>query len=171
TNMRGIASGTDTVVKLNYRPKAVTAPTPAAATPAPAATPVPAPPIPGLPIAPPGTTPTVTTPAATTPPATAPPAQLGRTPVAVSFSPARAEGQLGSAITVTMQVENANDLFTAPFKINFDPKIIRLNDVTAGNLLTSDGKQILPLSKNIRNDTGEASDALTRVPGAGGVSG
>jgi len=171
TNMRGIASGTDTVVKLNYRPKAVTAPTPAAATPTPAAAaPVPAPPIPGLPIAPPGTTPTATTPAAA-PPATAPPAQLGRTPVAVSFSPARAEGQLGSAITVTMQVENANDLFTAPFKINFDPKILHLNDVIAGSLLTSDGKQILPLSKNILNDTGEASVALTRVPGAGGVSG
>jgi len=43
--------------------------------------------------------------------------------------------------------------------------------VTAGNLLTSDGKQLLPLSKNILNDTGEASIALTRVPGAGGVSG
>jgi len=70
-----------------------------------------------------------------------------------------------------MQVENANDLFTAPFKINFDPKILHLNDVIAGSLLTSDGKQILPLSKNILNDTGEASVALTRVPGAGGVSG
>ena len=81
----------------------------------------------------------------------------------MSFSPARAEGQLGSAITVTMQVENANDLFTAPFKINFDPKILHLNDVIAGSLLTSDGKQILPLSKNILNDTGEASVALTRA--------
>src|SRR5207247_10116495 len=90
TNMLGNASGTNTVVKLNYRPKAVTAPTPAVATPTPpAAAPVPAPPIPGLPIAPPGTTPTATTPAAA-PPATAPPAQLGRTPVAVSFSPPRA---------------------------------------------------------------------------------
>jgi hypothetical protein len=70
-----------------------------------------------------------------------------------------------------MNVENASDLFSVPLRITFDPKIVRLNDVTAGNLLTSDGKQILPLSKNIQNDTGEASVALTRVPGAGGVSG
>jgi general secretion pathway protein D len=89
----------------------------------------------------------------------------------VSFTPTPTAGPLGSAITVTLNVENARDLFSAPFRITFDPKIVRLNDVTAGNLLTSDGKQILPLSKNIQNDTGEASVSLTRAPGAGGVSG
>ena len=70
-----------------------------------------------------------------------------------------------------MMVDSATDLFATPFRINFDPKVVRLNDVTAGGLLTSDGKQILPLSKNIQNDTGEASISLTRVPGSGGVSG
>jgi len=91
--------------------------------------------------------------------------------VRVSFAPAKAEGQLGSAITVTLVVDGATDLFTTPFRINFDPKVVRLNDVTPGNLLTSDGKQILPPSKNIMNDTGDASITLTRVPGSGGVSG
>ena len=78
---------------------------------------------------------------------------------------------MGSAITVALVVDNATDLFTTPFRISFDPKILRLNDVTPGTLLTSDGKQILPPSKNILNDTGEASITLTRVPGSGGVSG
>ena len=68
-------------------------------------------------------------------------------------------------------VENATDLFTTPFRINFDPKIVRLNDVTPGGLLTSDGKQLVAPLKNILNDTGEASVVLTRVPGSGGVSG
>jgi general secretion pathway protein D len=68
-------------------------------------------------------------------------------------------------------VENASDLFTAPVRLQFDPKVLRLNDVTPGNLLTSDGKPILPMSKNILNDTGEASVTLSRAPGAGGVSG
>jgi general secretion pathway protein D len=68
-------------------------------------------------------------------------------------------------------IENAKDLFTAPLKVKFDPKVIRLNDVVPGALLTSDGKQILPALKNILNDTGEASVTLSRAPGAGGVSG
>jgi general secretion pathway protein D len=89
----------------------------------------------------------------------------------LSFTPSIAEGQLGSAISVPLMVENAADLFTAPLKLKFDPKVLRLNDVAPGTLLTSDGKQTLPASKNILNDTGEASVTLSRAPGAGGVSG
>jgi general secretion pathway protein D len=171
TNLKGIASGSDTVVKLNYAPrKTAQAATPAA--PAPGAT---APAAPPVAAAPPVTAPPAATPPAPGPPATAPPAQLGpaRTgaPAAVTFSPASAEGQVGGAITVTLMVENASDLFSAPLRIKFDPKIVRLNDITAGGLLGSDGKPTLPPSKNILNDTGEASVTLSRVPGAGGVSG
>jgi general secretion pathway protein D len=89
----------------------------------------------------------------------------------VSFSPPRAEGPLGSAITVSLMVDNVNDLFTAPLHLQFDPKVLRLNDVTPGELLTSDGKPLMPMSKNIMNDTGEVSVTLSRAPGAGGVSG
>src|SRR5262249_25210656 len=114
------------------------------------------------------------------PPATAPPtpppaaaASQPATPAAparVTFSPPQAEGQLGAAITVALNVENATDLFAVPFRIAFDPKIVRLNDIVPGNLLTSDGKQILPPTKNTQTAAGDASIALTRAPGAGGVS-
>jgi hypothetical protein len=89
----------------------------------------------------------------------------------VTFAPPRAEDQLGAAISVALMVENASDLFTVPFRVKFDPKVVRLNDVTAGGLLTSDGKPLLPLSKNIMNDTGDAAVTLSRMPGSGGVSG
>jgi general secretion pathway protein D len=162
TNMRGVASGSDLVVKLNYAPKRLaTAAAPVATAPAVAA-PV-APPT----IAPPATPPPATAPPATAPPATAPPAGSAR----VSFAPAPAEGPLGSAITVSLMVENVTDLFTAPLRLQFDPKVLRLNDVTPGGLLTSDGKPLLPMSKNIMNDTGEVSVTVSRAPGAGGVSG
>jgi general secretion pathway protein D len=166
TNLKGVASGSDTVVHLTYAPKHV-APAPAAA--APSAT---APAIPGLPQAPPAVAPPVTAPPATAPPATAPPATAPPAGSArVSFAPARAEGQLGSAITVSLMVENVSDLLTVPLRLQFDPKVLRLNDVTAGNLLTSDGKQLLPMSKNILNDTGEALMTVSRAPDAGGISG
>jgi len=68
-------------------------------------------------------------------------------------------------------IENAADLLTTPLKVKFDPKVMRLNDIVPGNLLTSDGKPLLPPLKNIQNDTGEATVTLTRAPSAGGVSG
>jgi general secretion pathway protein D len=184
TNMRGVASGSDTVVRLNYAPKrpptpavGAAAPVPTPVTPSPTAPPATAPPM-TAPPAPPG-------PAATTPPATAPPPGVPKPPQAaapaaqaptgppasITFSPARAEEQLGGAITVSMIVDNVKDLFTIPFRVKFDPKIVRLNDVMVGGLLASDGKPVLPPSKNIMNDTGEASITLSRMPGAGGVSG
>jgi len=160
TNTKGVAAGTDLVVKLNYAPKRVAA----AAAPAAVTQPVAPPAAPELtPAAPPAIAPP-----ATAPPATAPPVVSS---ARVSFAPAPAEGPLGSAITVSLMVENASDLFTAPLRLQFDPKILRLNDVTPGGLLSSDGKPLLPMSKNIMNDTGEVSVTLSRAPGAGGVSG
>jgi general secretion pathway protein D len=166
TNMKGVASGTDLVVKLNYAPKRVAAAAPPAAVIS-TVPPLAAPELVPVPVAPPGTAPPAIAPPATAPPATAPPAGSAR----VSFTPARAEGQLGSAITVSLMVENVTDLFTVPVRLQFDPKVLRLNDVTAGSLLTSDGKPLLPMSKNIMNDTGEVSVTLSRAPGSGGVSG
>src|SRR5439155_26316031 len=121
--------------------------------------------------APAATMPSATMPPAAPPGVPAPPQAQPGAPVTVAFSPSSAEGQLGSAITVALMIENASDLFTVPFRVKFDPKIVRLNDVNAGNLLTSDGKPVLPPSKNIMNDTGEAQVTLSRLPGSGGVSG
>jgi len=126
TNLRGVASGSDTVVKLNYAPRRTTS---------------------------------------------KPQAAQSVPSTAVSFAPARAETRPGSTISVNLDVETATDLFTAPLRIKFDPKILRLNDAGAGNLLTLDGKQAAPLTKNIMNDIGEASVTLARLPGSGGVSG
>jgi general secretion pathway protein D len=182
-NLKGVDSGSDTNVRLRYQPRQITEPIPVPAATQPAvAPPVPAPATPPV-VKPPATAPPATAPPATAPPATAPPATVppATAPPAtappsggtarLSFAPSAAEGQLGSAITVPLLIENASDLFTTPLHLKFDPKVVRLNDVVPGGLLTSDGKPILPPSKNILNDTGEATVTLTRAPGAGGVSG
>ncbi len=177
TNLKGVASGSDTVVKLNYAPRTVAhTATPAAPVPDISAPAAPATPATALPAtAPPPTAPAIAPPATApaTGPAMAPPATAPPPPgtARLSFTPSAAEGPIGSAITVPLLIENAADLFTAPLRLKFDPKVVRLNDVVPGSLLTSDGKPILPPSKNILNDTGEASVTLSRAPGAGGVSG
>jgi hypothetical protein len=55
-------------------------------------------------------------------------------------------------------------------QVRFDPKVLRLNDVARGNLLASDGQQVA-FSKNVLNDTGEATINVSRFPATGGVSG
>jgi hypothetical protein len=84
--------------------------------------------------------------------------------------PPQASAEVNGTVTVSLMVENAADLASTPMQIRFDPKVLRLNDVARGNLLTSDGQQVA-FSKNILNDTGEATVNVSRFPTTGGVSG
>ncbi len=47
-------------------------------------------------------------------------------------------------------------------KVRWDPKVLRLEMISPGALLTQDGKIIAP-SLDIRNDTGDASIDVNRV--------
>jgi hypothetical protein len=171
-------------VKLNYAPeKAAETPQPVAATPPAAAQPAPQPVSPGLtvplPIGPLGPAVQPGAPPATAPPATAPPIPPAKpegspaTPESkarIMFVPAQASTEVNGTVTVSLMVENAADLASTPMQVRFDPKILRLNDVVRGNLLTSDGQQVA-FSKNVLNDTGEATVNVSRFPTTGGVSG
>ena len=74
-------------------------------------------------------------------------------------------------MTVNLQVENAADLFAAsPLRIKYDPAQLRLNDMASGDIFTRDGARSVS-QKDIRNDSGEATLTVTRVPGSSGVAG
>ena len=164
-DLRGIAAGTDQTVKLSYgpRPEEQAAPgTPAPAGPAGAKSATPAP---GTPI--------------TTPAAASGPGAAATTPVApatpggpprISFAPGRLTAQLSSSVVVTLQADNMTNLAAVPVKIKWDPKILRLEKITPGGLLTNDGNVTAP-SLDIRNDSGDASVDINRVAGSGGVNG
>ena len=68
------------------------------------------------------------------------------------------------------RLEGGADVASAPLRIQFDPKILRLNDVTRGDLLAMDGQQPV-FTKNIMNDAGTATIQLSRQPGTAGVNG
>jgi len=150
-NFKGIAMGTERAVRLSYAPRAAEAPT----------TPPPAKPLP-VP-----ETPTVA-------PAPAPeepkPEPTPTGPPRASLVPATVESQAGATVTVILQAENMTDLYNAPVRVKFDQNILRLNEITRGDLLARDGQQVL-FTRNILNDLGEASVNLTRMPGASGVNG
>ena len=169
--MRGIAVGNATVVKLNYAhpPQADGEPAPKSATPS-----APGPPAaPLAPAAPPATVPQVNAPpSATTSTPNAPPSApaVPQANASVNFVPAQVETMMGGSFNVNLVMANATDLFSAPLQIKFDPKVLKLNDVAQGNLMASDGQQAT-FTKNIQNDTGEADITLNRLPGTGGITG
>jgi general secretion pathway protein D len=185
-NLRAIAVGNFATVKVNYAPKpaepAAAAP-PAAAPPATAppatappatAPPATAPPTTVLPlpaIAPPATAPPAIAPPATAPPppglppATAPPASTR-----VHFEPSQATAGPSERITVSLFIDGAADVASAPMQIQFDPKFLRLNDVSLGDFFSKDGRQPV-FTKNILNDTGLAIVQLNRPPGSPGAGG
>ena len=63
-------------------------------------------------------------------------------------------------------------MLSAAAKLRYDPRILRINNIVAGDLALrglAQGPATEP-SKNILNDTGQADMAISRGPG-GGISG
>jgi general secretion pathway protein D len=129
--------------------------------------------------------PAVAAPPATAPPATAPPAaplpatsfpglpggaKPGAPAARIRFNPVQMDTGVNTAVAVSVVLEGGQDVAAAPMVIRFDPKMLRLEDVTPGGFLASDG-QAPVLTKNVNNDQGTATVLLNRPPGLSGVSG
>ena len=162
-----------------------------AAQPAPGAlpaAPVPAPPPAAVMIVPPAPAPGPAGPQGPLPPATAPPetpsgqpgpGALPRPPAApvppagpvkIHFSEAQLEKNAGETFTVTIQVEDAKDVSSAPIALQYDPKILSLNDVAFGKFWAADGQEPI-MVRNVQNDAGTAAVNINRKPGSAAVSG
>jgi len=177
-NLRAIGVGNATSIKLSYAPRPADAvaakPTAASAGTPPPAT---APAVISNPVAAPPNAPAIPTlvPPATAPPATAPPAPPAApspSPAAgprVFFRPPQAQPTVSAPFTVTVALENGADVTGTPMQIQFDPRFLRLNDITAGDFLAQG--QTPAFTKNIQNDTGLATVQIARPQGAPGVSG
>jgi len=112
--------------------------------------------------APPATAPPVTAPPATAPPVTAPPATApasAASPAVMRFAPTPVQTTVGGNFTVSLMLDNASDIAAAPIQVVFDPKVLKLNDVTAGDLMSK-------LTKNIQNDAGAAAVQLSLPAGS-----
>jgi general secretion pathway protein D len=168
-NLKGIAVGNATTIKLNYAPRTTETVIGKPGAPAPGTSVLP-PPAAGNP-PPPAAPPATVAPAAPPPPPAPPvaPAQAPPGAPRVFFQPSQADTTLSATLNVVVAVENAADLSSAPMQIQFDPKILRLNNVTVGSLMQ--GNQQPAFTQNVLNDNGSATIQLSRLPGTGGVSG
>ena len=62
------------------------------------------------------------------------------------------------------------DLGSFQTQLKFDPKILRINGVLAGDLLQQNNQTLEP-TKNILNDSGDATLSLARATGLPGANG
>ncbi|MGH9645986.1 MAG: cohesin domain-containing protein [Bryobacteraceae bacterium] len=186
-NLRGVYSGPDQSLRLMYAPRDDEGSAPASpgpAGPAPA-TPAPNPGAAGLV---PGRGPAFTPGAG---PATGPPPGGGPSPLPspitaqppnatgaplpfvplgagtrVAFTPSSVSVGPNTPFTVNVELNGAADATAiSPLRVKWDPAVLRLTEITPGDLLSRNGGTVSSI-KDVRNDAGEATINVTRTAGA-----
>jgi len=72
---------------------------------------------------------------------------------------------------VNVELNGAADAFAiTPLRVKWDPAVLRLTDITPGDLLSRSGGTVSAI-KDVRNDAGEATLNVSRAAGGTGVSG
>jgi len=104
---------------------------------------------------------------------TAIPATAGATsaqpPVTLTVVPQVVNQTVGATFQVAVLANNANDLFSVPMQLKFDPKLLSLVDVDSGALLSQDGQAVALVHRDEGN--GVVTVSASRPPGTAGVTG
>ena len=165
-NQRAIDIGTSTTIELRHNPRQA----------APAITAAPA----AQGTAQPGTQPSIQPggqgaaiqPAAGQPPSGQPAIQPApnAAPAAFLFDPPQVQATKGGTFAVNLLISGAQNVYSVPVQLNYNPKLLSLVNVSNGGFLSQDGQAVALVHRE--DDTvGQLQITATRPPGAGGVSG
>jgi general secretion pathway protein D len=114
------------------------------------------------------------TPAPANPPANQPPGSSASIapagPAAFSFDPANITQAKGSTFAVNVMLSGAQNAYSVPLQITYDPKQLQVVNVSNGGLLSHDGQAVALVHRD-DDSTGTLQITATRPPGAGGISG
>jgi general secretion pathway protein D len=161
-NQRAIDIGTQSTISLRHVAKAA----------APAATlgQAPANQTPGTP-APAGQ------PAQPAPPTNQPPANQAQAPnptaslpASFLFDPPTIQAAKGNTFAVNLLISGAQNVYSVPVQVNYNPAIVSLVNISNGGFLSQDG-QAVALVHREDETVGQVTITATRPPGSGGVSG
>lgn len=86
------------------------------------------------------------------------------------FEPQAVTLKAGQTATVGIVAENVNDLFSIPMLLQYDPKVISVEELQHGGFL-SGGNQEIALVQRVDQEHGQAIISATRQPNSAGVSG
>ncbi len=151
-NLRSLASGTDTnpEIRLESEVLSPASITPSAATQAP---------VPGV---------AVNNTAQQIP--GQPAAQGSGQTATLGFSPATGTMKVGDTATLGIVVQNVQDLYSMPLLLQYDPKVISVEEVQQGGFL-SGGTQPIAVVERVDKERGQAVVSATRMPNTPGISG
>jgi general secretion pathway protein D len=88
----------------------------------------------------------------------------------LAFEPATVELKAGETTTVGVVVQGAQDLYSIPLLMQYDPKVVSVEDVRQGGFL-SGGQQPIAVVQRVDKERGQAIVSATRMPNTPGVSG
>src|SRR5579871_5878809 len=86
------------------------------------------------------------------------------------FDPATIQATKGNTFAVNLMISGAQNVYSVPVQVNYDPKILQLVNVSNGGFLSQDG-QAVALVHREDDSVGQLTITASRPPGAGGVSG
>jgi general secretion pathway protein D len=86
------------------------------------------------------------------------------------FDPGQITATKGNTFVVNLLISGAQNVYSVPVQMNYDPAKLQLVNVSNGGFLSQDG-QAVALVHREDETTGTLQITATRPPGAGGVSG
>ncbi len=97
------------------------------------------------------------------------PAAPAGPPISLSVVPANANQTVGSTFQVAVMAANARDLYSVPIQLQFNPSVLQLVNVDAGDLLSRDGQAVAIVHRDEGN--GLVTISTSRPPNVAGVNG
>lgn len=87
-----------------------------------------------------------------------------------AFDPPAVTQKAGSTFTVNVVLSGAQNVYSVPLQLNYDPKVLQVVNVSNGTLLSQDG-QIVTVTHREDDSSGTMQVTATRPPGASGITG
>ena len=87
-----------------------------------------------------------------------------------AFDPPALTPHVGSTFTVNVLLNGAQNVYSVPLQMTYDPKLLQVVNVSNGSLLSQDG-QIVTVTHREDDSTGTLQVTATRPPGATGITG
>ena len=87
-----------------------------------------------------------------------------------AFDPANLTQASGSTFAVNVMLKGAQNVYSVPLQVSYDPKILQVVNVSNGGLLSQDGQAVALVHRD-DDSSGALQITATRPPGANGISG
>lgn len=87
-----------------------------------------------------------------------------------SFDPPTIQKPKGATFEVNVVLNGAQNAYSVPLQVSYDPKFLQVVNVSSGNLLSKDGQAVAVVHRD-DDSTGTLQITASRPPGSTGVSG